>query len=144
MVITTDASFLFSLDGDDSNTPAAISWVQSQRIALTLTALNEFELSSALRFAEFRQAIGPGDAALSWSHFEADRASGRLKTAICNLADILIEANRFLAAHTLTGGHRGFDILDVAASIRLKAGQFLTFDENQRKLAMADGLVVPL
>lgn len=38
----------------------------------------------------------------------------------------------------------GIFFLHVAASLRLKAKQFLTFDGNQKKLAEAEGLVVPV
>ncbi len=54
------------------------------------------------------------------------------------------EAMRLSAAYTLSGGHRGFDILHTAAAIVLEAEQFLTFDENQKRLATAEGLVVPI
>jgi len=144
MVICADTSFLFSLYGNDGNTPRAVAWMKTCRTALTLSAMNEYELGNALRFAEFRKGIGPGEAALFWAQFEADRASGRMKVQVCNLADVLDEAKRLSATHTLTGGHRGFDILHVAASLRLKAKQFLTFDGNQKKLAEAEGLVVPI
>jgi hypothetical protein len=46
------------------------------------------------------------------------------------------------ATHTLTGGHQGFDILHVAAVLIMKAGQLLTSDANQKRLAEAEGLVV--
>lgn len=46
--------------------------------------------------------------------------------------------------HTLTGGHRGFDILHLATAVLVKAQQFLTLDGNQKKLAEAEGLVVPV
>ena len=36
------------------------------------------------------------------------------------------------------------DILHVATAIELGAKEFLTFDGNQKKLAEAEGLVVPL
>lgn len=144
MVTFADTSFLFSLYGNDVNTPRAVVWVRGQREALTLTVLNEYELANALRFAEFRGGIGAGEAALFWSQFEADRASGRLLVELCNLADVVEEAKRLSATHTLKGGHRGFDVLHVAASLRLKAKQFLTFDANQKKLAQAEGLVVPV
>lgn len=144
MVICADTSFLFSLYGNDGNTPQAVAWVKSHRSALTLTTLNEYELGNALRFAEFRKGVGPGEAALFLAHFEADRASGRLKIHICNLADVVDEGKRLSATHTLTGGHRGFDILHVAAALRLNAKQFLTFDGNQKKLAEAEGLAVPI
>lgn len=144
MVICADTSFLFSLYGNDENTPRAVAWIKTRRTALTLSSLNEYELGNALRFAEFRRALGPGEAALYWAEYEADRSSGRLKLQVCNLADIVDEAKRLSATHTLTGGHRGFDILHVAAAIHLKAKQLLTFDGNQKKLAVAEGLVVPV
>lgn len=144
MVTCADTSFLFSLYGNDGNTKRAVAWVKSHRRVLTLTTLNEYELGNALRFAEFRKAVAPGDAALFWAEYEADRSSGRLKIHVCNLADVVEESKRLSVTHTLTGGHRGFDILHVAASIRLKAKQLLTFDGNQKKLAEAEGLVVPL
>jgi predicted nucleic acid-binding protein len=144
MVICADTSFLFSLYGNDGNTPRAVAWMKTRRTALTLSSLNEYELGNALRFAEFRKVIGPGEAALFWAQYEADRTSGRLKVQVCNLADVVDEANRLSASHTLTGGHRGFDILHLAAAIRLNAKQFLTFDGNQKKLAAAEGIVVPV
>jgi len=144
MVTCADTSFLFSLYGNDAHTARALAWIKSQRTALLITSLNEYELGNALRFAEFRKGISLGEAALFWAEFEADRASGRLQIQICNLADVVHEAKRLSATHTLTGGHRGFDILHVASALIVKAHRFLTFDENQKKLAEAEGLVVPL
>jgi predicted nucleic acid-binding protein len=143
MVIYADTSFLFALYGNDVHTPRAIEWTKSQRSALTLTTLTEFELGNALRFAEFRRGIAPGDAARFWAQFEADRASGRLLIQVCNLADVVNEAKRLSATYTLSGGHRSFDILHVATALIVKAPQFLTFDKNQTQLAEAEGLTVP-
>lgn len=42
------------------------------------------------------------------------------------------------------GGHRCMDILHVATALELGAREFLTFDENQKRLAEAEGLVVPI
>ena len=89
MVICADTSFLFSLYGNDVHTPRAMAWVEARRTALTLSVLNEYELGNALRFAEFRKSIGPGEAALFWSQFETDRAAGRIVIQICNLADVV-------------------------------------------------------
>ena len=144
MVICADTSFLFSLYGNDGNTPRAVAWMKTCRTALTLSTLNEYELGNALRFAEFRKGIGPGEAALFWAQFEADRAAARLKVQVCNLADVVDEAKRISSTYSLTGGHRGFDILHVAAALRLNAKQFLTFDANQKKLAEAEGMKAPL
>jgi len=144
MVICADTSFLYSLYGNDANTARAVAWLRSKRVVLTLSTLNEYELGNALRFAEFRGVLRPGDGTMFWAQFESDRVAGRLRVEICNLAEVVGEAKRLSATHTLTGGHRGFDILHVAVALHLKAGQFLTFDGNQRKLAEAEGLGVPL
>jgi predicted nucleic acid-binding protein len=144
MVISADTSFLFSLYGNDVRTGQAVAWVKSEHHPLTLTVLNEYELGNALRFAEFCNRLSPGQSALFWAEFEADRAAGRVKIQVTNLAEVLAEAKRLSAARTLTGGHRGFDILHVASALKLKATHFLTFDANQKRLAEAEGLVVPL
>ena len=143
MVTCADTSFLFSLYGNDAHTPRALAWMKSQRRPLTLTSLNEFELGNALRFAEFRKGIAAGEAALFWAQFEADRAGGRIHIHVCNLADVVEEAKRISATHTRAGGHRGFDILHVATALVMKARRLLTFDGNQKKLAEAEGLIVP-
>jgi len=143
MVTSADTSFLFSLYGNDVHTPRAVAWMESQQEPLTLTTLNEYELGNALRFAEFRKAIAPGQAARFCADFVADRSSGRLQIEVCNLADTVDEAKRLSTLHTLTGGHRGFDILHVAAAKLIRAARFLTFDDNQRKLARREGLEVP-
>jgi predicted nucleic acid-binding protein len=144
MVTCTDTSFLFSLYGNDAHTPRAVAWLKSQRTPLTLTSLSEYELGNALRFSEFCKKIAPGEAALFWAQFEADKASGRLQVQVCNLADVIDEAKKLSATHTLAGGHRGFDILHVASALMVKAKQFLTFDGNQKKLSEAEGLIVPI
>lgn len=144
MVICADTSFLFSLYGNDAHTARAVAWVRSQSHVITIISLGEYELGNALRFAEFRKALSQGEAALYWAHFEADRAAGRLQIRVCNLADVVDEAKRLSATHTLEGGHRGFDILHVATALVLKGSHFLTFDGNQKKLAEAEGLVVPI
>lgn len=143
MVICADTSALFSLYAHDVHSSRIIAWLTSQRRPLVVTSLNEFELSNALRFAEWRGAIATGQAAAFWAQFQADQAAGRIVRHTCNLAAVLDEAMRLSAAHTLAGGHRSFDIVHVAAALVIKARHFLTFDQNQRRLAEAEGLGVP-
>jgi predicted nucleic acid-binding protein len=144
MVICADTSFLFSFYGNDAHTPRAVAWMRSQRSALTITSLNEYELGNALRLSEFRKVIEPGEAARFLAEFEADRASGRLHLQVCNLAEVVDEGKRLSATHTIAGGHRGFDVLHVASALVVGARQFLTFDGNQKTLAEAEGLAVPI
>ena len=144
MVICGDTSFFFSLYGNYANSWRAVRWAAQCRQPVSLSACNTYELGNALRFAEFRQVIRRGEAAVYWAQFEAAIGQGRLVVKMCNLADVLDEARRLSATHTLRGGHRGFDILHVASALHLGATEFLTFDANQKKLATAEGLTVPL
>jgi predicted nucleic acid-binding protein len=144
MVIACDTSFLFSLYGSDAHSAKAVAWVSRNTRALHLNSLAHFEFGNAVRFSEFRKAIPPGCASRYWAGFEAAIAQGRLIVATSNLADVVDEAKRLSGVHTLAGGHRSFDILHVASALKMSATQFLTFDGNQRKLAEAEGLTVPI
>jgi predicted nucleic acid-binding protein len=144
MVIAADTSFLFSLYGNDSKTPDAVKWSSENSLEIVVTILSRFELINALRFAECRHFIPMGKSADFAADFEFDLRGGRLVERTCELAELMAEAFRISLAHTLTGGHRGFDILHVAAAKVMRATHFLTFDANQKRLAQAEGLIVPL
>jgi hypothetical protein len=144
MVIACDTSFLFSLYGSDAHSLKAVAWAAKNTRALFLNSLTHFEFGNALRFSEFRKAIPPGTATHYWAGFETAIAQGRLIVATSNLADVMDEAKRISSTRTLTGGYRGFDILHVASALKMKATHFLTFDGNQKKLAEAEGLLVPV
>lgn len=144
MVIATDTSFLFALYGNDIHSQMAAKWISTATEPIWISAFNDFELRNALRFAEFSKRIAIGNSDTHLALFENAIAIGRLIFAQSNLAAILSEANRISRTHTLTGGHRGFDILHVAAANVAKATHFLTFDANQKKLAEKEGLVTPL
>ncbi len=141
-MVCADTSFLFSLYGSDANTARALRCVTQSGQALTLTALNEFELENAIRFAAFRKAISKADAQAFLAAFAADVAAGHLRVVPCNLAATVREAKRLSAQHTIPGGHRSFDILHVAAALELGAKEFLTFDARQAALAEAENLPV--
>jgi predicted nucleic acid-binding protein len=140
-----DTSFLFALYGSDVHTPSAQAWAQQARLPITVTILNRFEFGNALRFAAFRRLISKSDAGNSIAAFDADLKQGILQMVPCDFAAVIGEAERLSDMHTLTGGHRSFDILHLATARVLKASTLLTFDLNQKKLAKAVRLpVAPL
>ena len=141
-MIATDTSFLFSLFGRDAHTATAQGWALQTKQPIAVTALNRYEFANAIRFATFRKVISPTDAQASLAAFEADLKHGLLQLTSCDLAVVLVEADRLSASHTVIGGHRSFDILHVATARVLKATTMLTFDLNQRKLAGAVRLAV--
>lgn len=140
-MIATDTSFLFSLYGTDAHSAAAQNWARQTTQPVTITALTRYEFANALRFASFRKVISQSDALNSLAAFDADVKQGVLQVSHCDLASVVKEADRLSELHTITGGHRSFDILHVATARVLKATTFLTFDLNQRKLASAVRLV---
>jgi predicted nucleic acid-binding protein len=140
--VVADTSFLFALFGDDAHTAAAQAWVRSTGRPITVTALNRYELGNALRFAVFRKVVSQADALNSLAAFEADLSTGHLQQAACDWATVVAEATQVSERYTMAGGHRSFDILHVAAARVLKAKPFLSFDANQRKLAVSLGLTV--
>jgi predicted nucleic acid-binding protein len=143
MVTTADTSFLFSLYGNDDHTEVAINWLRNYSQVLSLTTLNEFELGNALRFAEFKSFLPAGKAETYWEDYLEDKRQGRVAIHRCNLSHIIEEAGRLSSLWTLSGGHRSFDILHVASCVILRASHFLTFDQNQARLARRLGLSVP-
>jgi len=133
--VISDTSFLFSLFGNDAHTLRARKWVSESRLPIAVSVLNRYEFQNAIRFAAFRQAISGTEAIATLDAFESDLKGGYLQLTQVDLTTVLVEASNLSANHTMSGGHRAFDILHVAVARILKAGEFLTFDENQRKLA---------
>ena len=77
MVVCADTSFLFALYGSDVHTPRALAWSRASTTPITVSELTEYELGNALRFAEFRKLLAPGEAATFWAQYEGIvRAAG--------------------------------------------------------------------
>jgi predicted nucleic acid-binding protein len=144
MVVCADTSFLFSLYANDRHSVKALSWVSSSKTCITLSEFSEYEFGNALRFAEFRKLLDSGQATAFGAQYEEDKSAGRIVVEKCNLADVLTRAKRLSSTHTISEGHRAFDILHIATALQVGAKQFLTFDSNQKTLARVEGLVVPL
>jgi predicted nucleic acid-binding protein len=141
-MISCDTSFLASLYLVDTHTPKARARLRQIRPPeeLLLSPFHLYELPNAVRLSVFRGLRNAAAAETILAAFEADLASGYFALPTCNLASVLIEARRLSASHTMTAGHRAFDILHVAAALYLRTSEFLTFDTNQRKLATTVGL----
>ena len=141
-MVSCDTSFLASLYLVDLHTPKARARLRRIKPPeeLMLSPFHQYELPNAVRLSVFRGLRNAAAGETILAAFEADLASGYFALPTCNLASVLIEARRLSASHTMTGGHRAFDILHVAAALHLGASEFLTFDTNQRKLATTAGL----
>jgi len=117
---------------------------------LQVTTLSLFEFRQSVRLQIFLNEQDStkgfnrslGMAALA--KVQANIASSALVIAPADWADVYSIAERLSAQHTSTGGHRSFDVLHVATALHLGAREFLTFDANQKGLAKAEGLKIPL
>lgn len=145
-----DTSFLCSLYRLQEFSPKAISQMAQLEKPLPVTSLLLFEFRQSVRLQIFLHAKDrkkgfdkeEGEAMLR--DLRADLASEVIAvvpvdwTEVHNLAEILS------AKHTESGGHRFADLLHVATALQLGAEQFLTFDDNQRKIARAEGMKTPV
>ncbi len=75
---------------------------------------------------------------------QIDLNAGLLTTIPVDWAAVHQRAEALSSAHTRASGHRLADILHVATARHFGVTEFLTFDGNQKKLAEAEGLVVPV
>jgi predicted nucleic acid-binding protein len=142
MIVAADTSFLLSLIGTDCNTSDALSLVQRLSLPLVLCSLNDLELVNASFMAEFQGFKEHGFLALVEAGLKGERESGRFVYPPFNAAKAIARATEMSREHTLTRGHRTFDVLLVAAAVEMNATDFLTFDERQASLAEAEGLTV--
>ncbi len=114
---------------------------------------------SSLLLFEFRQSVR-----LQTRLFELDRNKGfstaegvrmlrdlqlDLKDEVLSIqlpdwTDVHRIAEKLSAHHTKSGGHRFADLLHVATAVHFGAATFLTFDANQKLLAEAEGMSVPV
>ena len=138
-----DTSFLYSLYVQQANSAAATAYISTAGSGpLPITTLGRFELFNAIRLSAFRKQIDKKMAAADLQAIAKDIASGVLEIKGCDWTAVHAEAERLSAAHTLTGGYRGMDTLHVATALILRATEFRSFDQNQRQLAAAEGLIV--
>ena len=150
MIAYPDTSFLCALYRSQHNTRVAVFHRASMKESLALTSLLIFEFRQSVRwqnalFAQDRtKGFSKQEGMKMLADVQSDLDSRLLELVPAEWPDVLGIAERLSAHHTVTKGCRGFDILHVATALHLEAREFLTFDVNQRKLAEAEGLTVPL
>jgi predicted nucleic acid-binding protein len=142
-----DTSFLCALYVAQVTSARALSFMQSQPTALISTSLL---LRQSVQFQVFRNAKDATQgypaivAQTALSTLQANISAGVFRQGQVDWADVHKIAERLAFARTAKGGYRGFDVLHVASAIHLGVTEFLTFKGNQKKLAVAEGLRVPV
>ncbi len=134
-----DTSFLASLYIADSNSAAAVSEMARLSLPIFVTPLGELELENAIQLRVFRNQIA-ATYRRPFAAFRADVEAGVLAMKPMSEA-MYTEARKLASRWTPRLGTRTLDILHVAAALVLEADSFHTFDDRQKKLAKAAGLV---
>jgi predicted nucleic acid-binding protein len=147
MAAFPDTSFLFSLylprpsSGDAARTFSELDG------PLPVSSLLLFEFENAVRLAAWlhRHDKAKGFpvqvAQTALARLDSDLDDGALELVFCDYGQVVDRARKISNTHTWRTGHRSIDILHVATARYLRARRFLTFDDNQRKLAEAEGLL---
>ena len=102
--------------------------------------LHELEFTNALHLKLFHRGATPAQAQAAAALVEADVKSGVLLPTVANWEKIFHAAADLARQHSASIGCRSLDVLHCAAASVLEAGEFLSTDARQKKLAVAMGL----
>ncbi len=150
MIAYPDTSFLCAMFRNQANSPEAAKHFAQMPEPLHVASPLLFEFRQATRWQAFLHGKDPKrgfdrtTAQAALAKFHANLASGAIVVVPVDWADVASIAERLSAQYTWTEGYRGFDVLHVATALHLGVTEFLTFDGNQKKLAEAEGLLVPV
>ena len=148
MIAFPDTSFLCAIYRRQDNSPAAAAYFKAMSEPLPVSGLLLYEFRQSVRFQVWLHAR---DKTKGYSQADGDRVLADLQTDLDTGAVVAVSAawpdvhrlaETLSKRHTIAGGHRSFDILQVATALHLDTREFLTFDANQRKLAIAEKLKV--
>ena len=145
-----DTSFLCALYRTQVNSPNADQYMAELSGSLKVSSLLLLEfrqsvrLQMGLRLNDRSKGFAQTEGKQMLNDLQIDLNAGLLTTTPVDWPAVHQRAEALSSAHTLAGGHRLADILHVATALHLGAGEFLTFDTNQKKLAEAEGLMVPV
>lgn len=117
-----------------------VNWRRRVPDPLAVTHHGKTEIVNAISLALFRQDISVEEAEKAFTYLEDDFTSGRLIQADILWRATLQRATELSRTHTPGLGTRSLDVLHVACALELKCHGLLTFDDRQRKLAVAVGL----
>ena len=148
MIAFPDTSFLCAFYRHQDNSPQAAVYFKALPEALHVSGLLLYEFRQSVRFQvrlharDKSKGYPQADCDRVLADLQTDLDTGALVVAAADWPDVHRLAETLSKRHTISGGHRSFDVLHVATALHLGAREFLTFDANQRKLAAAEKLKV--
>ncbi len=137
-----DSSFLVKLYLREPETPAALAAVTAAGKPIAFNELNRLELSNALRRCAASRKVSKGQALRAFQTLRRDLRSGFYSRPPVSWEAIHRRALRLSRKHASVLHVRALDLLHVAAALEIGATEFLSFDDRQRRRALAEGLNV--
>ena len=143
-----DTSFLFAFYFPRAASEQAVAKVESLQEAALISSLVRFEFQQAVWFKVWLQTqgqpLGLSETAAqsALAAFELDLEQGLWAVAMPDWEGVVTRAERLALDHTPRHGARAMDILHLAFALQLGATELLSFDENQRRVALAEGLAL--
>ena len=145
-----DTSFLCASYREQDNSHLADHWNEAESEPLPVSSLLLLEFRQSIRFqirlfGKDRTKGFPKTQGIAMLRaIQSDLTNNVLQMVAPDWADVHRIAEELSAKHTESGGHRLVDILHIATALHLGSETFLTFDSNQKLLAEAEGMEVPI
>ncbi|MBL9173883.1 MAG: PIN domain-containing protein [Verrucomicrobiales bacterium] len=150
MTAFADTSFLCSLYRRQVFSPRANAYMAQRDTPLPISSLLLLEFRQSLRLqirlhgSDKTRGFPRPAAHQMLKDLQSDLRSRVLEVTPVDWSDVHQIAEQLSARHTEENGHRLADILHVATALHLGSSEFLTFDANQKRLAVAEGMDVPI
>lgn len=145
-----DTSFLCALYRTQVNSPIADQWMVELTVPLGVSSLLLLDFRQSVRLQirlhqnDRSKGFSQREGQQMLNDLQRDLNSGLLAPIPVDWSSVHQRAEALSHAHTQASGHRLVDLLHVATALHLGVTEFLTFDGNQKRLAEAEGLVVPV
>jgi predicted nucleic acid-binding protein len=143
-----DTSFLFAFYFPRADSEQAMAKMESMQDPALISSLVRFEFQQAVWFKVWLHTQGhPLGLSETSAHsvlaaFELDLEQKLWALAEPAWEGVVARAQRIVQDHTPRHGVRAMDILHLAFALQIGATELMTFDENQRQVALAEGLAV--
>ena len=143
-----DTSFLFAFYFPRAASEQAVAKVEALQDSPLISPLVRFEFQQAVLFKVWLQTqgqpLGLSETAAqsALAAFDLDVGEGLWGVSSSEWENVVTRAERLALDHTPRHGARAMDILHLAFALQLGATELLSFDENQRRVAQAEGLAV--
>lgn len=137
-----DTSVLISQRVGDRHQASAHSLIEKAGAPISISRLNQLEFTTVVSRLKGERKVGPKQVEEILAEFEEHLQSGVLQLVKVDEARLWNQAISLARNHSASLLVRSLDVWQVAFALEMGAGEFWTFDDRQKRLAVAVGLRV--